>query len=216
MTAVSARTSSSTAVRSSATACASRTTSRSTPGSRSKTTSCSAPARVLTNDRFPRAHGFEWEITPTLVQRGATVGANATIVCGVTLGAWSMIGAGAVVTARRRTERAGCRQPGAPLRLGLLVRRGRRAHDRRAGRQRLQTLRRRVRQNPLAKTRAERPHVVQDLHAVVQRAHLRVGAGIAVVDRHFNDARALARREHDELGREEVRAALQLGKQRLR
>ena len=55
------------------------------------------PSAVLTNDRFP-AHGFEWEITPTLVQRGATVGANATIVCGVTLGAWSMIGAGAVVT----------------------------------------------------------------------------------------------------------------------
>ena len=56
------------------------------------------PSTVLTNDRFPRAHGFEWETTPTLVQRGATVGANATIVCGVTLGAWSMIGAGAVVT----------------------------------------------------------------------------------------------------------------------
>lgn len=56
------------------------------------------PSAVLTNDRFPRAHGFEWAITPTLVSRGATVGAGATIVCGVTLGAWSMIGAGAVVT----------------------------------------------------------------------------------------------------------------------
>ena len=56
------------------------------------------PSCVLTNDRLPRAHGFEWEITPTLIQRGATVGANATIVCGTTLGAWSMIGAGSVVT----------------------------------------------------------------------------------------------------------------------
>lgn len=56
------------------------------------------PSAVLTNDRFPRAHGFEWEITSTFLRRGTTVGANSTIVCGVTLGAWSMVGAGAVVT----------------------------------------------------------------------------------------------------------------------
>jgi acetyltransferase-like isoleucine patch superfamily enzyme len=56
------------------------------------------PSVVFTNDRFPRAHGYEWEIVPTTVRRGATIGANATIVCGVELGAWSMVGAGAVVT----------------------------------------------------------------------------------------------------------------------
>jgi acetyltransferase-like isoleucine patch superfamily enzyme len=56
------------------------------------------PSAVFTNDRFPRAHGFEWEITPTTVRRGAAIGANATIVCGVELGEWSMVGAGAVVT----------------------------------------------------------------------------------------------------------------------
>ena len=56
------------------------------------------PSAVFTNDRFPRAHGFEWEITPTTARRGAAIGANATIVCGVELGAWSMVGAGAVVT----------------------------------------------------------------------------------------------------------------------
>ena len=56
------------------------------------------PSAVFTNDRFPRAHGYEWQITPTEVHRGATIGANATIVCGVVLGAWSMVGAGAVVT----------------------------------------------------------------------------------------------------------------------
>lgn len=56
------------------------------------------PSAVFTNDRFPRAHGYEWELTPTTVRRGATIGANATIVCGVVLGEWSMIGAGAVVT----------------------------------------------------------------------------------------------------------------------
>lgn len=56
------------------------------------------PSAVFTNDRFPRAHGFEWAIAPTTVQQGAAIGANATIVCGITLGAWSMTGAGAVVT----------------------------------------------------------------------------------------------------------------------
>ena len=52
---------------------------------------------VRTNDRYPRAVG-DWEVVATTVARGASVGANATIVCGVTLGEWSSIGAGAVVT----------------------------------------------------------------------------------------------------------------------
>ena len=56
------------------------------------------PSAVFTNDRFPRAHGYEWEVMPTTVRRGATIGANATVVCGVVLGEWSMVGAGAVVT----------------------------------------------------------------------------------------------------------------------
>ena len=56
------------------------------------------PSAVFTNDRFPRAHGFQWEVTPTTVERGATVGGGAVIVCGVTLGAWSLVGAGSVVT----------------------------------------------------------------------------------------------------------------------
>ena len=42
---------------------------------------------------------MEDELRETLVKRGATIGANATIVCGVTLGEYCMIGAGAVVTA---------------------------------------------------------------------------------------------------------------------
>jgi UDP-2-acetamido-3-amino-2,3-dideoxy-glucuronate N-acetyltransferase len=37
------------------------------------------------------------QVRPTLVKRGATIGANATIICGVTLGCYSFIGAGAVV-----------------------------------------------------------------------------------------------------------------------
>jgi len=55
------------------------------------------PAAVFTNDRNPRATG-EWLLTETLVRRGASVGANATIVCGVELGEHSLVAAGAVVT----------------------------------------------------------------------------------------------------------------------
>jgi UDP-2-acetamido-3-amino-2,3-dideoxy-glucuronate N-acetyltransferase len=56
------------------------------------------PAATFTNDRYPRAGSGDWDIVPTSVRRGASIGANATIVCGVDLGAWSMVGAGAVVT----------------------------------------------------------------------------------------------------------------------
>lgn len=55
------------------------------------------PSCVFTNDRYPRAVGA-WEVVATTVARGASVGANATIVCGVELGEWCVIGAGAVVT----------------------------------------------------------------------------------------------------------------------
>jgi acetyltransferase-like isoleucine patch superfamily enzyme len=56
------------------------------------------PHMVFTNDLYPRAFNDSYEILPTLVKRGASVGANATIVCGVTLGEYCMVGAGAVVT----------------------------------------------------------------------------------------------------------------------
>src|SRR5512134_1025756 len=57
------------------------------------------PSMVFTNVVNPRsAVSRKHEYKKTLVQRGATIGANATVVCGVTLGAYSFIGAGAVVT----------------------------------------------------------------------------------------------------------------------
>lgn len=64
------------------------------------------PAVTFTNDKFPRAINSDgslkkisdWIASPTLVKYGASIGANATIVCGVTLGEWCMVGAGAVVT----------------------------------------------------------------------------------------------------------------------
>ena len=57
------------------------------------------PSCVFTNVINPRSHiSRKAEYKPTLVRRGATIGANATIVCGVTLGEYAFIGAGAVVT----------------------------------------------------------------------------------------------------------------------
>ena len=56
------------------------------------------PSCVFTNVVNPRSHvSRKSEYQPTLVRRGATIGANATVVCGATLGEYSFIGAGAVV-----------------------------------------------------------------------------------------------------------------------
>ena len=56
------------------------------------------PSMVFTNIYNPRAEIRKMDqVRPTTVKKGATIGANATIVCGVTLGRYSFIGAGAVV-----------------------------------------------------------------------------------------------------------------------
>lgn len=60
------------------------------------------PNTVFTNDRHPRAPAMRsrpWTLTPTRVRRGASIGANATVVCGATIGAHALVGAGSVVTA---------------------------------------------------------------------------------------------------------------------
>lgn len=56
------------------------------------------PHVSFTNDLYPRAFHRAWRVVPTRVERGASIGANATIRCGVTIGAFAMVGAGAVVT----------------------------------------------------------------------------------------------------------------------
>ena len=57
------------------------------------------PSCVFTNVKHPRAHvSRKEELSTTWVGRGATIGANATVLCGVTIGDYAMIGAGAVVT----------------------------------------------------------------------------------------------------------------------
>jgi acetyltransferase-like isoleucine patch superfamily enzyme len=64
------------------------------------------PHVCFTNDIYPRAaktdgslmQAGDWEIVSTLVRQGASIGANATILCGITIGEYALIGAGAVVT----------------------------------------------------------------------------------------------------------------------
>ena len=64
------------------------------------------PHVCFTNDMLPRAITPEgklksiddWEITPTLVKYGASIGAGSIIICGLTIGEFALIGAGAVVT----------------------------------------------------------------------------------------------------------------------
>ncbi|MFH1827137.1 MAG: acyltransferase [bacterium] len=64
------------------------------------------PHVCFINDKYPRAGNVdgslksskEWKVSPTRVCRGASIGANSTILCGVTIGEGAMIGAGSVVT----------------------------------------------------------------------------------------------------------------------
>jgi UDP-2-acetamido-3-amino-2,3-dideoxy-glucuronate N-acetyltransferase len=56
------------------------------------------PNACFTNDKVPRANNADWSVTPTLVKDGASIGANATIVCGITIGEYAMVAAGSVVT----------------------------------------------------------------------------------------------------------------------
>jgi UDP-2-acetamido-3-amino-2,3-dideoxy-glucuronate N-acetyltransferase len=86
------------------------------------------PSAVFTNVRTPRAFvERKDEFQPTLVKRGASIGANATIVCGVVVGEYAMIGAGAVVTS---DVPAHALMVGAPARLlGWVSRTGDRLGD---------------------------------------------------------------------------------------
>src|SRR5512145_476613 len=64
------------------------------------------PHVCFTNDMFPRAVNADmslkaaddWVLSETLIKAGAAIGANSTIVCGITIGRWAMIGSGSVVT----------------------------------------------------------------------------------------------------------------------
>ncbi len=61
---------------------------------------------MFTNDKYPHATNeagelqtqADWQCIPTLVKRGASIGSNATILCGLTIGEAAIVGAGSVVT----------------------------------------------------------------------------------------------------------------------
>lgn len=53
---------------------------------------------TFTNDRYPHSKNMNWELEKTIVRRGASIGAGATILCGIEIGENAMIGAGSVVT----------------------------------------------------------------------------------------------------------------------
>jgi acetyltransferase-like isoleucine patch superfamily enzyme len=61
---------------------------------------------MFTNDLFPRATNpdgspqseTDWKLVETFIKKGASIGSNATILCGVTIGENAMVGAGAMVT----------------------------------------------------------------------------------------------------------------------
>lgn len=55
------------------------------------------PGVVFVNDRHPKTNNDDWKLEKTLVKRGASIGANATIMCGVTVGEGTIVGAGSVV-----------------------------------------------------------------------------------------------------------------------
>lgn len=56
------------------------------------------PNATFTNDLFPRSKNPDWKLERTIIKKGASIGANATILCGITIGENAMIGAGSVVT----------------------------------------------------------------------------------------------------------------------
>ncbi|MCS3901428.1 acyltransferase [Methanococcus voltae] len=56
------------------------------------------PHMVFTNDLYPRAFNNDWKIEKTLVKEGASIGANATIICNNTIGKYAMVGSGSVIT----------------------------------------------------------------------------------------------------------------------
>jgi acetyltransferase-like isoleucine patch superfamily enzyme len=54
---------------------------------------------VFINDRYPRSHRQDrWVLEKTVIKKGATIGSNATLLCGITVGEYAVIAAGAVVT----------------------------------------------------------------------------------------------------------------------
>lgn len=55
------------------------------------------PSMTFTNDMYPRAFSSDWKVSDTLVKKGASIGANASIRCGITIGEYATVGTGSTV-----------------------------------------------------------------------------------------------------------------------
>lgn len=53
---------------------------------------------TFTNDRHPKSRNKDWKLEPVIIKRGASIGANATVLPGVTIGENAVVAAGAIVT----------------------------------------------------------------------------------------------------------------------
>lgn len=73
------------------------------------------PCAVFTNDLRPRAQSPGWQIVPTVVRKGASIGANATLICGIEVGSYAMVAAGAVVTRSVEPYRLVAGNPARPI-----------------------------------------------------------------------------------------------------
>lgn len=82
------------------------------------------PAVVFTNDLYARSFSEKWDVVPTLIREGASLGANSTIVCGVTIGRYATVAAGTVVTSDVEDHVLVMGVPGRPT--GFVCRCGRR------------------------------------------------------------------------------------------
>lgn len=56
------------------------------------------PHMTFTNDLHPRAFNDDWQVVSTRVRKGASIGANATVLCGVTIGEYAFVAAGSLVS----------------------------------------------------------------------------------------------------------------------
>ncbi len=56
------------------------------------------PNATFTNDKLPRSKNKDFKLIKTLIKHGASIGANSTIICGIEVGEFALVGAGAVVT----------------------------------------------------------------------------------------------------------------------
>jgi acetyltransferase-like isoleucine patch superfamily enzyme len=80
------------------------------------------------NDRYPRGHREDsWTLEKTLIKKGATLGSNSTILCGLTVGEFAVIGAGSVLTKDAPAHAVMCGNPARAQ--GYACRCGRRLND---------------------------------------------------------------------------------------